>query len=61
MGLANFVAGEVGNHRTAEDDAEPVGDPHHADGGEGFLKGAVRGDGEVGFGIDDVVTHGGAN
>lgn len=54
---------EVSNHSTAEHDAEPVGSlvSQHATGGEGDLERVVGGDDFGGFGIDDVVGHGGAN
>lgn len=54
------MASEVSYHCTADDDAEAVGDPHHADGGQGLLEGVIGGDGYFGFGIDDAVGHGGA-
>lgn len=54
------MASQVGHHRTAEDDADAVGAiAHHADGGDGLFEGLVGGDGDFGFGIDDVVGHGG--
>ena len=55
------MAGQVSHHRSAEHDAEPVRDPHHAGGGQGDLEGVVGGDDFFGFGIDDVVGHCGAN
>ncbi len=56
------MAGQVGDHCSAEHDAEAVGAiAHHADGGDGGLEGVVFSDDDFGFGIDDVVGHGGAN
>ncbi len=58
MGWSNGVAGEVGNHRSAEDDAEPVGSiAHHSAGGDGLLEGFIFGDNGFGFGVDDAVGH----
>ena len=51
------MAGEVSYHCSAEDDAEPVGDTHHSDGGEGLFEGFEAGDFDFGFGIDDDVVH----
>ena len=51
------MAVEVSYHSTAEDDAEAVGDPHHAGGGDSHLEGFVGGDCDFGFGIDDAVVH----
>lgn len=56
MGLAS-VAGEVSHHRSAEDDAEAVGDSHHSTGGDGLFEGLVFSDDDFGFGIDDSVGH----
>ena len=61
VGWSNLMASQVGHHRTAEHDAEPVGDPHHAGGGDGLFEGFEGGDDFFGFGIDDVVGHCGAN
>ena len=51
------MAGEVSYHCPTDDDAEPVGDTHHSDCGEGLLEGFVAGDFDFGFGIDDDVGH----
>jgi hypothetical protein len=62
VGWSNLMAGQVGDHCSAEHDAEAVGAiAHHADGGDGGLEGVVFSDDDFGFGIDDVVGHGGAN
>lgn len=55
------MAGEVGNHCTADDDAEPVGYiAHHSDCGDCLSKGIEGVDDCFGFGIDDLVFHMGA-
>lgn len=51
------MAGEVGYHCSAEDDAEAVGDTHHPHCGDGLLEGFEAGDFDFGFGIDDDVVH----
>ncbi len=58
MGWSNSVAVEVGDHRSAEDDAEAVGAiGHHSASGDGLFEGLVGGDDDFGFGVDDVVGH----
>lgn len=52
------MASQVGNHSTAEDDADAVGAiAHHPHCGDGLFEGLVGGEDDFGFGIDDVVGH----
>lgn len=60
MGLATPLdRREVGDHSTAEDDAEAVGSlgRQHSAGRESDLERIVGGDDFGGFGIDDIVGH----